>query len=275
LGQHFLVDRGALAAILAAADVTGDDDVVEVGPGPGVLTLELARRARTLRTIELDRRLLPLLTSLLAPFPHAELIHGDALGFDFARCEPGSLFVANLPYQVGTAVLTRVIGSHRFRRIVVLVQREVGERLTAQPGTAAFGSLSLWVAHHGRARIVRNVAPGAFLPPPRVTSAIVRIDLDPGATSDPHTFAWIRLAFRHRRKTLASNLRTAGVDADAANAALAAAGIAPQARAETLDLATFRRLAAALPSVSAPGAHEGVYCDDAEIPQQGTRGDPR
>jgi 16S rRNA (adenine1518-N6/adenine1519-N6)-dimethyltransferase len=265
-----------LRSIVAAAELNGDDAVLEVGPGPGVLTQELALRSRRLRTIELDRRMLPILATVLAPYPHAQVIHGDALAFDYAACEPGSLFVANLPYQVGTAVLTRVLASGRFRRIVVLVQREVGERLCAAPGTAAFGSLTLFVAHHGRARIIRSVAPGAFLPPPRVASAVVRIDVDPQASADPTTFALIGVAFRHRRKTLLANLRAAGVAAEGAAAALAACGIDPRARAETLDLPTFRRLARSLLAEGdASRLDADILGDDVEIPTEAIRGEPR
>jgi 16S rRNA (adenine1518-N6/adenine1519-N6)-dimethyltransferase len=242
-GQHFLVDRAALAAIVAAAEIGPDDEVWEVGPGLGTLTRELARRARRVVAVELDRRLLPVLTETLAAWPHAEVLPADALLVDFGAASPGARFVANLPYQVGTAVLSRVLAAGRFRRAVVLVQREVGDRLVASPGDAAFGSLSLWVAHHGRARIVRLVPPGAFLPPPKVTSAVVRIEIDPDARPDPVTFALVRDGFRHRRKTLLANLRAAGDDPERVRSALATVGVEARARAETLDLATFRRLA--------------------------------
>jgi 16S rRNA (adenine1518-N6/adenine1519-N6)-dimethyltransferase len=242
-GQHFLVDRAALAAIVAAADVGPDDEVWEVGPGLGTLTRELARRARRVVAVELDRRLLPVLAETLAPWPHAEVLAADALLVDLGAVAPGASFVANLPYHVGTAVLSRVLAAGRFRRAVVLVQREVGDRLVASPGDAAFGSLSLWVAHHGRARLVRLVPPGAFLPAPKVTSAIVRIDIDPDVRPDPVTFALVRDGFRHRRKTLLANLRAAGDDPERVRAVLEAVGVDARARAETLDLATFRRLA--------------------------------
>jgi 16S rRNA (adenine1518-N6/adenine1519-N6)-dimethyltransferase len=245
-GQHFLIDRSALAAIVAAADLAPEDEVWEVGPGLGTLTRELARRARRVVAVELDARLLPVLAETLAPWPHVEVVHADALRIDLTAAAAGAAFVANLPYHVGTAVLTRVLAAGRFRRAVVLVQREVGARLVARAGDAAFGSLSLWVAHHGRARLVRLLPPGAFLPPPKVTSAVVRIDLDTAARPDPVTFALIRDGFRHRRKTLLANLRAAGDDPERVRAVLETIGIDPRARAETLDLAAFRRLATLL-----------------------------
>jgi 16S rRNA (adenine1518-N6/adenine1519-N6)-dimethyltransferase len=192
--------------------------------------------------VELDARLLPVLAETLAPWPRVEVVHGDALRIELSAVTPGASFVANLPYHVGTAVLSRVLAAGRFVRAVVLVQREVGERLVAGAGDAAFGSLSLWVAHHGQARLVRLVPPGAFLPPPKVTSAVVRVDLDPAARPDPVTFALIRDGFRHRRKTLLANLRAAGDDPTRVRAALEELGIDTRARAETLDLTAFRRL---------------------------------
>lgn len=245
-GQNFLVDDAALRAIVAAAEVGPDDEVWEVGPGLGTLTRELARRARRVVAIELDRRMLPVLAETLAPWPHVEVRSADALHVDFAEAAPGALFVANLPYNVGTAVLSRVLTAGRFQRAVVLVQREVGDRLVAAAGASAYGSLSLWVAHHGRARIVRLVPPGAFHPPPKVTSAVVRIDLDREAIADERTFALVRDAFRHRRKTLVANLRSVGLEAERVRAVLVAEGFDPRVRAEALDLAAFRRLAAAL-----------------------------
>jgi 16S rRNA (adenine1518-N6/adenine1519-N6)-dimethyltransferase len=253
LGQHFLIDRATLTAIVGAADLTQRDEVWEVGPGLGTLTVELARRAGRVIAIELDRRLLPVLAETLAPWPHAEVRHADALRVDFATAAPGAAFVANLPYQVGTAVLSRVLSCGRFARAVVLVQKEVAERLVATAGSPAYGSLSLWVAHHARARIVRSVPAGAFLPPPKVTSAVVRLDVDPAARPDPATFGLIRDGFRHRRKTLVANLRAVGDDPSDVQRALEELGFDPRARAEVLDLAAFRRLAHRLRARPVPG----------------------
>lgn len=248
-GQHFLTDPSVIDAVLGAADVGPADDVWEVGPGIGVLTRALAARAQRVVSIELDARLLPLLDETLAGRSNVEVRHGDALALDVAReVVPGSVLAANLPYNVGTAVLIRALEAGRFRRLGVLVQLEVAERLVAAAGSAAYGSLSLLVAHHGRARIVRRVPPGAFLPPPAVTSAVVAIEVDPHARPDPVTFAVVRCAFRHRRKTLVANLRLAGVEADVSTSALAACGLDARVRGEALDLATFRAVAAALPA---------------------------
>jgi 16S rRNA (adenine1518-N6/adenine1519-N6)-dimethyltransferase len=247
LGQHFLIDDRALASVVEASGAGGDDEVWEVGPGLGVLTRELARVARHVTGVELDRRMVEVLAETLAHVPNVQVLHADATSFDFAAAAPGSVFAANLPYNVGTTVLVRVLESGRFRRAGVLLQREVAERLTAAPGSRAYGALSLLVAHLGSARIVRRVAPGCFLPPPAVTSAVVRVDVRVGAQPDPRTFAIVRAGFRHRRKTLARNLRMAGLAEGDVAAALADLGIDARVRAEALDLATFRALARHLP----------------------------
>ena len=251
-GQHFLIDASVIDAVVRAAQVSTGDQVWEVGPGVGVLTRALAARAREVVAIELDRRLLPLLDETLAGSNNVRIVCQDALQVDFGRAEPGSCFAANLPYNVGTAVLVRVLTSGRFDRVGVLVQREVAERLVATPGTAAYGSLSLLIAHHGRAAIERRVPPGAFLPAPAVTSAVVGIEVETQVAPDPATFAVVQAGFRHRRKTLRANLRLAGVHDDAATAALAALGLDPRVRAEALDLDTFRALAARLPAMDPP-----------------------
>ena len=251
-GQHFLIDPSVTLAVVAAAQVNADDQVWEVGPGVGVLTRALAERAREVVAIELDRRLLPLLAETLAGAANVRILCHDALQVDFGQAEPGSCFAANLPYNVGTAVLVRVLTSGRFDRIGVLLQREVAERLVASPGTPAYGSLSLLIAHHGRATIERRVAPGAFLPEPAVTSAVVRIEVDDEVAPDPATFAVVRAGFRHRRKTLRANLRLAGVPDAMIDATLGALALDPRVRAEALDLDTFRALAAHLPAVEPP-----------------------
>jgi 16S rRNA (adenine1518-N6/adenine1519-N6)-dimethyltransferase len=226
--------------------------VWEVGPGLGVLTRALAAAAQRVVTVELDARLLSVLDETLADAHNVAVRHGDALRVDWTEARAGSRFAANLPYNVGTAVLVKALTSGRFARLGVLLQREVAERLVAAAGTSAYGSLSLLIAHHGRARITRRVAAGAFMPPPAVTSAVVTIDVDPDARPDPTTFALVRAGFRHRRKTLLSNLRLAGLEADVVRAALADLGLPPAVRAEALDLATFRALALRVPTPAVP-----------------------
>lgn len=246
LGQNFLVDEAVLQSIVTAAEIGSAHTVFEVGPGLGVLTTELAKRAAKVVTVELDPTLLPVLRQTLAGRDNVELVHADALTFDLERLPRGSLMVANLPYNVATPLLARCLESSRFQRLVFLVQREVAERLVAKPGAPAFGALSLLVAHFASGRIVRHVPPGAFLPPPKVTSSVVRLDLDPDARPHPELFALIRQAFAHRRKTLKRNLLYAGHGSEAVGGALVEVGLDERVRAEALDLATFERLLGAL-----------------------------
>lgn len=245
--QNFLVDAAVLSAIVDAAAIGPEDTVFEVGPGLGVLTRALAARARRVVSVELDRRLLAVLDETLLGLANVELVQGDAARFDYAALDPGALLVANLPYSVATAVVARALESCRFVRLVFLVQREVADRLTATAGTPAYGALTLLVQHFGRARSLRRVAPGAFLPPPKVTSSVVRIDVHADAVPDPGLFALVRTAFAHRRKTLAKNLILAGFERETVAAALVQADCDPRVRAEALGLADFRRLRDALP----------------------------
>ena len=246
-GQNFLVDSAALASIVAAADVEPDATVFEVGPGLGTLTVELARRAARVVSVELDSRMLPVLAETLAGHDNVELVSADALNYDLALLPPGTLLVANLPYNVATPLIVKALESRRFARLVFLVQREVGERLVAAAGEDAYGALSLIVEHFTTARrAVRTVAPGAFMPPPKVTSSVVRLDVDPAAAPDPGLVRLIHESFAHRRKTLKRNLLYAGYREDAVDMALAELGLDARVRAEVLALSHFDRLRALL-----------------------------
>lgn len=247
LGQNFLVDRRALAAVADAADLPTDAEVLEVGPGLGALTTLLADRARRVLALELDARLLPALTETTGPRPEVEVRHTDAMRFDHAEMSRGSFLVSNLPYQIATALLAKALESGRYRRMAVLVQREVAQRITASPGEPGFGAFSLLCAHFARSRIVRNVAPGCFLPPPQVVSSIVRLDAREDARPAPGLFALIHDGFRHRRKTLSRNLRSAGYDRASVEGAIEALGRDPRIRAEVLSLAEWRDLERRLP----------------------------
>ena len=260
-GQNFLVDRRALAAVVDAADPPAGATVLEVGPGLGALTRVLAERGARVLALELDGRLLPALRETTDAFPSVEVRRTDAMRFDHAEMPEGSYLIANLPYQIATALLAEALASRRYRRMAVLVQREVAERIVAGPDHTGFGAFSLMCRHWAEARIVRTVAPGCFLPPPKVTSAIVRLDPRPGVGLDPDTFALIRDGFRHRRKTLRKNLRAAGRDLGAVDAALAGLGLDPRIRAEALDLGQWRELAARL------GPPPGSSSRDARFPR--------
>ncbi len=245
-GQNFLVDAAALGAIVGAAELTEADTVLEVGPGLGVLTRELAARAGQVVSVELDARLLPVLAETLTDLENIELVHGDGLTFDLSQLPEKGIFVANLPYNVGTPILIRALESGRFKRLVFLVQKEVAQRLTAGPSASAYGALSLIVAHFGTVKAVRDVKPSSFTPPPTVTSSVVRLDVRPGAEPDPALFRLVHQAFAHRRKTLKKNLLMAGYPAAQVTEVLEKVSLDPRVRAEALDLRTFYALHKAL-----------------------------
>jgi 16S rRNA (adenine1518-N6/adenine1519-N6)-dimethyltransferase len=241
-GQNFLIDWNALRAVVDAAELTGRETVLEIGPGLGVLTRELTQRAGRVVSVELDERLLPVLRETVQQAANLETVHGDAMEFDLSLLPKGALLVANLPYNIATGVIVRALESGVFARLVVMVQKEVAERLTAEPGDSQYGAVSLIVAHFAEAGIVRHVAPGCFYPPPEVTSSIVRLDVRSEAQPRPDLFRFVRDAFRHRRKTLAKNLRMAGHERQRIAAALSAEGLDPRVRGEELGLEAFKAL---------------------------------
>ena len=177
LGQNFLHDEGLLGRIVAAAEVSPDDDVLEVGPGLGALTRVLAQAARRVVAVELDGRLLPVLESELGGLGNVELVHGDVLELDPADWFAAPyVVVANVPYYITGAILRHLLGGQpRPRRLVLTVQREVADRLTARPPEMSL--LAVSVQYYGRARLVSTVKAGAFWPRPEVDSAVVRIDV--------------------------------------------------------------------------------------------------
>jgi len=260
LGQNFLVDRNIVAKILDAAQLAPEDTVLEIGPGLGVLTWELARRARSVVAVELDAGLVRWLRALFAGQPNVRLVHGDALTVDLAGLlaahPPGpggsAKVLANLPYYITSPLLMRLLEEGLpISLAVVMVQKEVARRLLARPGTKDYGALSVAVQLRTHAEIVAPVPPGVFFPPPEVESAVVRLTLRPlpEEVEDAAFFsAVVRAAFAQRRKTLRNALQSgAGLwDKDAVPAALAEAGIDGGRRGETLSVAEFVRLSAAL-----------------------------
>jgi 16S rRNA (adenine1518-N6/adenine1519-N6)-dimethyltransferase len=254
LGQRFLVDRGVLGAILDAAELTKGDDVLEVGPGPGVLTAALSERARSVTAVEIDARMVKLLEDTLGGRRNVRIVRADALAVDLYRLgpRPPTRVVANLPYQITTPLLERFIGDpRRAPLVVVLVQREVALRIcaTARDGRER-GFLSVFAQSFAEPRIVRRVPPRAFRPAPRVESAVVAL-----RTRSRPAFAplaqkpFLKLvsdAFRHRRKQLRSALgHEAGFDRARAEEALRRSGIARERRPEELSLDEWIELARA------------------------------
>jgi len=252
LGQNFLADPNTARRIVRLADVGPAERVLEVGPGVGSLTLALAEAAAEVVALELDRHLLAVLEDVLAGQPAVRVVHGDALRVDYETLlAPGPwAMVSNLPYNVATPLLARLLDDvPRLERLVVMVQKEVAERLAAPPGTRQCGAISVKVAYHATASIVGVVPPTVFVPRPAVDSAVVvfgRRSAPPvEVPSAERLFALARAGFAQRRKTLRQALRA--LLGDGAGDVLASAGLDPGARAETLHLEEWAALARAAP----------------------------
>ncbi|MDE3231139.1 MAG: ribosomal RNA small subunit methyltransferase A [Chloroflexota bacterium] len=248
LGQHLLISRKALAAVVDAAELTPDDNALEVGAGPGALTIELAKRAGRVAAIEMDRDILPVLAETTAPYLNIEIIPRDLLTVDLGGVFGGApyKFVANLPYYITALILRRILEARpRPTLLVVMTQREVAERMVAPPGE--MGLLSLSVQFYGQPRIVAQVPASAFYPPPKVESAVVRIDIAPDPPLDEAgrdlLFSLAHAAFGGKRKqlhnSLTQNLRLAP---EQVAGWLAASDIAAERRAQTLSVEDWLRL---------------------------------
>ncbi len=276
LGQNFVADPNTVRRIARLAEVGEGDQVVEIGPGLGSLTLALAETGAQVTAVELDRHLLPALRSVVEPHG-VRVVQGDAMRLDWdellgtagasgpagpagAAGPAGStgashrpwVLVANLPYNVATPLVLDLLADVPvIERMLVMVQREVGERLAARPGDKAYGIPSVKVAYRAEAQVVGRVPPTVFIPPPRVDSALVRLRRLPAppVDADPAVlFRLVEAGFGQRRKMLRRSL--AGlVDA----AGFAEAEVRPEARAEELDLAAWARLAQVTRLPAAPG----------------------
>ena len=257
LGQCFLTDRRIAERIVALADLTPQDRVVEIGSGAGILTRILARQAGEVIAIEVDPRWHARLEPEFHAAPHVRLVRGDALDYPFEAIPSPYKVVANLPYYISTPVLFRLLEARaRISRMVLMLQREVVDRMVAGPGSKAYGTLSLTVAYAAEVRKAFNVPSACFTPRPAVASAVVIVTPRPAPAiavrDEPTLVNVIRAAFSHRRKILGNALKDGGFAPDAVQRALQGAAIAGTRRGETLTLAEFGRVADAL--APAPGA---------------------
>ena len=265
LGQNFLIDPRVcprMAAESGAAECAG---AIEVGPGLGVLTYELAQVAKKVVAIELDQRLFPVLGETLADCPNVELVQGDVLKLDLHALIQEKFggqevcVCANLPYYITSPVIMGLLeGGLPLKSITVMVQKEAAERICAQPGQRACGAVSVSVHYHSRPQVLFGVSRGSFLPPPNVDSAVIRLDLrrePPVQVADEGWFFRVsRAAFAQRRKTAANSISASlGLPKAQVEAALGAAGIPGAVRAEQLSLEQFAALANALPPLAKPG----------------------
>ncbi len=254
LGQHFLKDRSVPPRIALAAAIEPDDCVVEVGPGLGVLTEELARRLDPERgrlvAVELDDDLLPVLRERFAAMPHVSFVHADVLDVPPQELSQGRPYklVANLPYYITSAILRHFLETrHKPRSLTVMVQKEVADRMVAKPPEMSL--LAVSVQFYGRPKIMFKVPPGAFNPPPKVDSAVVRVDVygegesPVEVSSEAAFFRLAQAGFGQRRKQLANTLTSGlGLPKGSVIETLQKAGVEPTRRAETLTLDEWARL---------------------------------
>ena len=244
LGQHFLLDENLVDLAVRQGRVGPDDVVLEVGPGVGTLTRALARAARSVHAVEIDRRLEPVLAEVLEGVTNVQLHWADALRFDLEALDPApTRMVANLPYSIATPIVLE--STWRLPQVevwAIMVQREVADRWAAAPGSSNYGGPSVLLQLACRSFFMRPVGTEVFIPRPRVQSAIVGLErIGPGPS--PEVRALVHAAFAQRRKTLVNALASAGAEKPAAIAALEARGLSPTSRAQELAPSVFPELA--------------------------------
>ncbi len=256
-GQNFLIDPHVLDKIIEAAGIGKEDFVLEIGPGIGTLTQYLCEHAGKVLAVEIDPKLIPILQETLSGYDNIEIIHGDILKQDIQgiadRYNGGRpvKVVANLPYYITTPIIMELFESHvPLANVTVMVQKEVAERMQAQPGTKEYGALSLAVQYYARPYLAANVPPNCFMPRPAVGSAVIRLDClsrTPVAVKDEKLmFRLIRASFNQRRKTLQNGLtNSSGLDfsKEEIRQAIQAVGLDPAIRGERLGLEQFAALA--------------------------------
>jgi len=257
LGQNFLIDQNILGKIVEAAGLDSSRGALEIGPGIGALTEKLAQQAGAVTAVEIDQRLIPILQEVLEPYPHVRIHHGDVLKTDlaalfredFADVSKVSV-VANLPYYVTTPILMKLLEERLpLENIVVMIQKEVAERMAASPGTKDYGSLSIAVQYYSVPELVCIVPKTVFIPQPNVESAVIRLAVreQPAVQVDDEKFFFqvVHASFAQRRKTIANNLKTrffAKEGREQLESLLREAGIEPTRRGETLSLQEFATL---------------------------------
>jgi 16S rRNA (adenine1518-N6/adenine1519-N6)-dimethyltransferase len=253
-GQNFLVDRRALDEIARAAGAGSDDWVVEIGAGLGTLTARLAEGCAHVVAIERDRDMVQVLRDELGGDPRVEIAEANALTFDYAavaaRAGKKPIVVGNLPYQIASQLLFRIFDARAsLARVVVMLQKEMADRIVAPPGEKSYGALSVMVRMAGEPRIVWRLSPGAFHPAPKVASAVLKIELFPTTRVPVADEAWfskvVHAGFGMRRKTLRNALRAVAAP-EAIERAFAALALDGDRRGETLSVEEFAHLSDAL-----------------------------
>ena len=251
LGQNFLVDDSVLDDIVNGAEVDENDFVIEIGPGVGTLTAQILKKAKRVTSIELDNDLIPILQEELGEHKNFNLIHNDALKVDFNELignEESVKLVANLPYYVTTPIIVNLLkNGYNFKSLTIMIQKEVAERIDAEPNCKEYGALSVLVQYYCNTSIVRRVAPSCFIPRPKVESIVIRLDRlgEPRVkTKDEKImFELVRAGFNMRRKTLWNAAKAFGLSKEKLEEAFDKSGIDPKRRAETLSIQEFSDLA--------------------------------
>ena len=250
LGQNFLIDDSVLNDIVSGAEVDENDLVIEIGPGVGSLTAQLLKKAKKVVAVELDNDLIPILEAELGQYDNFSLIHKDALKVDFNEIigdEQSVKLVANLPYYVTTPIIVNLLKkNYNFKSLTVMIQKEVAERINAEPNCKEYGSISLLVQYYCDTKIIRNVPPSCFIPRPKVDSIVIRLDRlkerRVKVKDEQLMFEIIRHSFNMRRKTLWNSTKQLGINKEVLEKAYEEAEIDPKRRGETLSLEEFARL---------------------------------
>ncbi|MCI5883502.1 MAG: 16S rRNA (adenine(1518)-N(6)/adenine(1519)-N(6))-dimethyltransferase RsmA [Clostridiales bacterium] len=256
-GQNFLIDPHVLDKIVDAAQITKEDFVLEIGPGIGTLTQYLCEHAKQVLAVEIDAKLIPILKETLAPYDNVEVLHGDILKQDIQQIadtynegKPIKV-VANLPYYITTPIIMELFESHvPLANVTVMVQKEVADRMKAEPGTKDYGALSLAVQYYAKPYIAAFVPPNCFMPRPNVGSAVIRLDclsrVPVEVQDEKLMFRLIRASFNQRRKTLQNGIANSpelDYTKEEAAKAIEQAGFDVRIRGEKLGLSEFAKLA--------------------------------
>lgn len=260
MGQHFLVDESVVRQIAESLELAPGEPVLEIGPGIGTLTQQLAMTGAQVTAVELDRRFIDILAKTLQNYDNVRVVQGDILSLNIREIMGAGRFqiAGNLPYYITTPIVMKFLEEKvPVDRMVFMVQKEVADRMVASPGTKAYGALSVAVRYHTEATKLFEVPAGAFMPPPAVDSAVIllrRRECPPvEVPSEKALFQLVKAAFAQRRKTLANSLRGGGIEADTVAAILAETGVDGKRRGETLSLEEFAELCKAYCLLAAGG----------------------
>ncbi|MCR3761395.1 16S rRNA (adenine(1518)-N(6)/adenine(1519)-N(6))-dimethyltransferase RsmA [Clostridium felsineum] len=251
LGQNFLIDDTVLEDIVEGAEIDKEDFIIEIGPGVGTLTRRLLEAAKRVCAIELDESLIPIINNEMKEYDNFSLIHNDALKVNFNELigdEKSVKLVANLPYYVTTPIISNLLNKgYNFKSLTIMIQKEVGDRIAAEPGKKDYGALTLLVKYYCDVKVIRVVKPTCFIPEPKVDSLVIRLDkLDEPRVKvkdEKMFFSVIRSSFNMRRKTLWNAMKTFKLSKEKLEKVFEAAEIDPKRRGETLSIEEFAKLA--------------------------------